>query len=63
MKKKCIAEFVKWNGEIVKCEIQREWAQDIADAVAGQFTFINNTSGFMIKGSDFAHVDVYEVAA
>jgi len=63
MKKvKVIAEFIKWNGEKVQFEVKREWAQDIADAVIGQFTFIDNKSGFAIRGSDFAHVDIYEVA-
>ncbi len=60
--KKVIAEFTKWNGEKIQHEIQRDWIESIVDAVIGQFTFIDNVSGFGIKGSDFAHVDVYEVA-
>lgn len=61
--KKVIAELIKWNGEIVKCEIKREWAEDIASAVEGQYLFINNQSGFTIRGGDFKHVDIYEVSA
>lgn len=60
--KKCIAEFITWTGEKIKQEVKREWAEDIASAVEGQYMFINNESGFTIRGSDFQHVDIYEVA-
>jgi hypothetical protein len=60
--KKCIAEFISWTGEKTKQEVKKEWAQSIADAVAGQFMFIDNVSGFAIRGFDFQHVDIYEVA-
>lgn len=61
--KKVIAQLTKWSGEKIEYEIKKEWAQDIADAVKGQFTFIDNKKGFGIKGDDFAFVTVYEVPA
>ena len=60
--KKYIARLVKWSGEVIEQEIKREWAEGIAAAVEGQFMFIDNVSKFCIKGGDFVHVDVYEVA-
>lgn len=57
---KIIARLVKWSGEIIEKEIKIEWAQDIANAVAGQYYFCDNRNGFAINGADFAHVDVYE---
>ena len=59
--KKYIARLVKWTGEIVEKEIKREWANDIANAVEGQYTFIDNQSKFIVIGRDFRHVDVIEV--
>ena len=61
MKKKFIAELKKWNGEVVEQEIQESWIQSIVDAVVGQFFFADKRSGFAIVGSDFCHVDIYEV--
>lgn len=61
-KTKCIAEFTTWTGEKVVKEIKKEWAQDIADAVRGQYFFIKNPKGFAINGADFCKVDIYEVA-
>lgn len=59
--KKCIARLVKWSGEVIYQEIKREWAESIAMAVEGQFTFADNKEKFTINGGDFCHVDVYEV--
>lgn len=61
--KKCYAEFITWAGKKVKYEVKREWAEDIAAAVEGQYLFADNVTGFAIRGWDFAHVDIYEVAA
>lgn len=61
--KKCIAEFIKWNGKKVTQEIKREWAESIASAVEGQYMFIDNVSKFAINGAQFFHVDIYEVSA
>ena len=56
-----IAELIKWNGEKVQQEIKREWIQDIVDAVVGQYTFVDRNSGFGVNGSQFAHINVYQV--
>ena len=61
--KKCIAIFTKWDGEIVEQEVKREWVEDIAMAVEGQFTYVDRNSNLCIKGSDFYHVDIFEVEA
>lgn len=58
---KIIAKLIKWNGTIIRQEIKREWIDDIISAIQGQFTIVNNLQGFMIKGSDYSHVDIYEV--
>lgn len=57
---KIIARLVKWSGEIIEKEIKIEWAQDIADAVAGQYYFYDTRKGFAINGADFVHVDIYK---
>jgi len=59
--KKIIAKLIKWNGEVVVQEIQREWANNIADAVNGQFFFADNRKNYTINGADFCHVDIFEV--
>ena len=59
--KKCIAKLVNWNGKTVEQEIKKEWAESVAAAVEGQFTFVNTKEKFSICGSDFKHVDIYEV--
>lgn len=61
--KKYIAKLVKWNGETVEMEVKKEWTEAISFAVEGQFTFVNRKDNFAIHGSDFCHVDIYEVAA
>jgi len=58
---KIIAELTQWDGKKKSYEIEREWIDDIVCAVQGQYTYINNKAGFTIKGSDFAHINVYEV--
>lgn len=59
--KKIIAEFTKWDGTIETQEIQRECISDIVTAVQTQFTIANKQQGLYIKGSDYFHVDIYEV--
>lgn len=61
MEKKYIAEFTTWEGRKVQYEIKREWAEDIAAAVQGQYMFADNKNGFAINGGDFSHVDIFEV--
>lgn len=59
---KIIAELTKWDGTVVAQEIKREWIDDIVAAIQGQFTIANRQQGLVIKGSDYFHVDIYEVA-
>ena len=60
--KKIVAELIKWNGEKVEHEIERDWIDSIVSAITGQYFFVDNVSGFSINGCDFCHVNVYEVA-
>lgn len=59
---KIIAKLTKWNGDIVVQEINKFWANSIADAVKGQYFFADNKRHFQINGAEFSHVEVYEVA-
>lgn len=59
---KIIAEFAKWDGNVIAQEIKREWIEDIVFAIEGQLTIANKLLGLYIKGSDYFHVDIYEVA-
>ena len=61
MKIKILAVLKRWDGGEQIYSIKREWIDDIVSAVQGQYTYINNEAGFTIKGSDFAHINVYEV--
>ena len=56
-----VAELFKWNGEIVRQEIKREWIDDIVAAVVGQYFFASNKDHFSIRGFDYKHINVYEV--
>lgn len=59
--KKYIAELIRWDGEEEKVEIKKEWINDIVFAVEAQCFFANNKEKFVIEGSKYAHVDIYEV--
>lgn len=59
--KKVVAELTKWDGTKETLEIQREWIDDIVAAIEAQFTIVNKPLGLYIKGSDYFHVDIYEV--
>lgn len=59
--KKYIAELKRWNGEKEEVEIKKEWINDIVFAVESQCLFVNNKEGFEINGSNYCHVDIYEV--
>ena len=61
MKKKIIAELKRWDGKVEKKKIKKSWIEDIVFAVEGQFTIQNNDTDLKIKGSDYYHVDIYEV--
>ena len=62
MKKyKYIAELIKWTGETVVQEIQKDWIDDVTSAVVGQYSFYDKVRGFGINGGEFRHVNVYEV--
>ena len=61
MKKKFVAEFKKWNGKTIKKKIKKSWVDDIVFAVEGQLTIQNKDTNLSIKGSDYCHVDIYEV--
>ena len=61
MKKKFVAEFKKWNGKTELKKIKKSWIDDIVFAVEGQLTIYNNETDLSIKGSDYCHVDIYEV--
>lgn len=58
---KIIAELTKWDGEKIEQEIKREWIDDFVDAVAGQYTIINNKDSYGIVGNNFKHINIYEV--
>ena len=61
MKKNFVAELRKWNGKIEKKKIKKSWIDDIVFAVEGQLTIQNKDTNLSIKGSDYCHVDIYEV--
>ena len=61
MKKNFIAELKKWNGKVAKKKIKKSWIDDIVFAVESQMTVRNNDTDLSIKGSDYCHVDIYEV--
>ena len=53
------ADLYYHDGSIETIKIAEENIDDIVDAVEGQFTFINNKTGFAIKGENIAHVDIW----
>lgn len=61
MKKKIVAEFKRWDGKIEKKKIKKPWIDDIVFAIESQMTVKNNKTNLGIKGSDYCHVDIYEV--
>lgn len=61
MKKNFVAELRKWNGKIEKKKIKKSWIDDIVFAIEGQMTIQNKDTNLSIKGSDYCHVDIYEV--
>ena len=58
---KCIAELIKWSGEVIVQEIKKDWVSDITSAVIGQYAFADKVRGFAINGGDYMHVNIYEV--
>lgn len=61
MRKRYIAEFKRWDGKKEKRKIKKSWIDDIVFAVETQMTIKNNKTDFGIRGSDFSHVDIFEV--
>lgn len=61
MRKKIVAEFKRWDGKTEKKKIKKSWIDDIVFAVETQMTVKNNKKNMGIKGSDYCHVDIYEV--
>ena len=61
MKKNIIAELKRWDGKTIKKKIKKSWVDDIVFAVEGQLTIQNKDTNLSIKGSDYCHVDIYEV--
>lgn len=59
--KKIIAELKRWDGKTIKKKIKKSWVDDIVFAVEGQLTIQNKDTELNIKGSDYCHVDIYEV--
>ena len=53
------ADLYFWSGNKETIEIKPEFIDDIVSAVEGQYTFIDNTSGLIVKGEDIEHVDIY----
>lgn len=56
-----IAELTKWNGEKETIKIKKEWIDDIVFAIRGQFYFRDNTEQITIIGSNYCHVDIYQI--
>ena len=56
-----IAELTKWNGEKETIKIKKEWIDDIVFAIRGQFYFRDNNEQITIIGSNYCHVDIYQI--
>ena len=62
MSKKYVAVILYHTGDVQTLDLpyDREMAQDIADAVEGQYTYIDYQSGLCVCGENIQHVDIYE---
>lgn len=47
-----------WNRTVSVIEIKKEWIDDIVSAVQGQYTFVDNKSGFGVRGQDIMDVTI-----
>lgn len=56
-----IAEFTKWNGEIITQEIKEIFIDDIVCAIKGQYYYANTDMNLIINGSEFSKVNIYKI--